>query len=255
MKKNLIILFALILFLPGFIFSDLVSFKVGYFIPRAMSDLWEEELNNMSFTKTEFQNTNFAFSYEYFVSRELSVVISVDPYTKNKSGIYNDYVGLYDEFDDFWGFDILDVGDGDPISHVFSVSSTPVQASIKLTPLGRKGKIIPFIGGGVSACLWTVRLQGDMIDFRVEEEFEDPEDINASIFGYPIIDTNAREENKICFGYQVFGGVMLPIANRISVEGEVKYSRATGTLKDAFIGFEPFDLSGLTISVGLNYWF
>ncbi len=250
MKKNLIIGFALILCLPGFIFSDVVSIKVGYFIPRAMSDLWEEEFINMSFIKADFQNTNFAFGYEYFVSREFSIVLNIEGYTKNKSGIYNDYVGE-DIGDESYAFDY---GEGYPISHVFSVSITPVQASIKLTPLGRKGKIIPFVGGGVSAYLWTVRLQGDMIDFNAGEEFIDV-DLNAVVIGYPTYPVDAREENKISFGFHVLGGVMVPIANRISIEGEVKYSQATGTLKEAFIGFEPFDLSGLTISVGMNYWF
>ncbi len=250
MKKHFIILFALILCLPGFVFSDLVSFKVGFFIPRAMSDLWEEEFLNMSFMKSEFQNTNFGFGYEYFVSREFSLILGVEGFTKNKSGIYNDYVG---EDIDSEGY-AFDYGQGYPISHVFSVSITPVHASLKFTPLGRKGKIIPFAGGGFSAYLWTVRLQGDMIDFNAGEEFIDL-DLDAVVIGYPIYPVDAREENKISFGFHVFGGVMLPVANRISLEGEVRYSRATGTLKDAFIGFEPFDLGGITISVGLNYWF
>ncbi|MFC2167293.1 hypothetical protein ACFLQZ_04945 [Acidobacteriota bacterium] len=250
MKKNLIILFALILCLPGFIFSDLVSFKVGYYIPRAMSDLWEEEFINMNFIKTDFHNTNFIFGYEYFVSREFSIVLGVESYTRNKSGVYNDYVG---EDIDNQGY-AFDYGEGYPISHVFTVSSTPIQAAIKLTPLGRKGKIIPYIGGGFSAYLWSVRLQGDMIDFAAGEEFIDL-DNDAIVIGYPTYPVDAREENKISFGFHVFGGVMLPIANRISLEGEVKYSKASGTLKEAFIGFEPFDLSGLTISIGMNYWF
>ncbi len=250
MKKSLIIVFALILCLPGFIFSDLVSFKVGYFIPRAMSDLWDDEFANMSFTKTQFQNTNFAFGYEYFVSREFSIVLSGENYTKNKSGIYNDYVG---EDIDGWGY-AFDYGEGYPISHVFSVTSTPIQASIKLTPLGRKGKIIPYVGGGVGVYLWSVRLQGDSIHFDEGEEFLDL-NLDAIVIGYPIYEENAREENKISFGFHVFGGVMLPIANRISIEGEVKYNQVKGALKDYFIGFEPFDLGGLTISVGMNYWF
>lgn len=250
MKKIIIILFALILFLPGFIYSDIVSFKVGYFIPRAMSDLWEIEFENMSFTKTEFQNTNFAFGYEYFVSREFSLVLNVESYTKNKSGIYNDYVG--EEIDDtFYAFDY---GEGAPISHLFSVTSTPIQASIKFTPLGRKGKAIPFIGGGVGAYIWTVRLQGDYIDFESGEEFIDLE-LDAIVIGYPTNSVDAREENKISFGFHFFGGVMIPIANRISIEGEVKYNRVAGNFKDSFIGFDPFDLGGLTISVGMNYWF
>ncbi len=248
MKKSLIILFALTLCLPGFIFSDLVTFKVGYYIPHAMSDLWDDEFTNMSFTKPEFQNTNFAFGYEYFISREFSVVLSADPYTKKKSGIYNDYVGENIDDDDF----AFDYGEGFPISHVFSVSITPIQASIKLTPLGRKGKLIPYVGGGVGAYLWTVRIQGEMIDFNAGEEFLDGDDI---VIGYPVYAVDAREENKLNFGFHVFGGVMLPIANRISAEGEVKYSRLSGSFKDGFIGFDPFDLGGWTISIGMNYWF
>lgn len=248
MKKSLIILFALTLCLPGFIFSDLVTFKVGYYIPHAMSDLWEIEFENMSYTKPQFQNTNFAFGYEYFVSRELSVILSVDPYTKKKSGIYNDYVGESIDGDDY----AFDYGTGFPISHVFSVSITPIQASIKLTPLGRKGKLIPYVGGGVGAYLWTVRIQGEMIDFNEGEEFLDGDDI---VIGFPVYVVDAREENKLSFGFHVFGGIMLPIANRISAEGEVKYNRLSGSFKDGFIGFDPFDLGGLTISIGMNYWF
>ena len=249
MKKNLIIVFALILCLPGFIFSDVVSFKVGYYIPRAMSELWEIEFENMSFIKTDFQNTNFAFGYEYFFSREFSIVLGIEGYTKNKSGIYNDFVG---EEIDGEGF-AFDYGEGYPISHVFSVSITPIQASLKLTPLGRKGKIIPFVGGGVGAYLWTVRLLGDMVDHSAGEEFL--VDNVATVIGYPIYPVNAREENKIGFGFHVFGGAMFPIANRISLDAEVKYNQMKGTLKDSFIGWEPFDLSGLTISLGMNYWF
>jgi len=250
MKKHIVILFALILCLPGLIFPDIVSFKVGYFIPRAMSDLWEIELENMSFTSTDFQNTNFVFGYEYFVSREFSLILSIDGYTKNKSGIYNDYIG--EDIDgDVYAFDY---GEGAPISHVFSVSSTPVQASVKFTPLGRKGKIIPFIGGGVGVYIWSVRVQGEMIDFYAGEEFIDL-DLDEIVIGYPTYGVDAREENRFSFGYHAFVGFMIPIANRISLEAEVKYNRATGNFKNGFLGFDPFDLGGWTIGVGMNYWF
>jgi hypothetical protein len=45
------------------------------------------------------------------------------------------------------------------------------------------------------------------------------------------------------------------VANKISFEAEFKYNFAKGELTEAFEGFEPFDLSGYQISVGLNYWF
>lgn len=250
MKKYLTVLTALLLFVPGIVFSDVVSFKVGYFMPRAQSDLWQIEFDNMNFTKGHFQTTNFAFSYEYFVTREVSFVFGIDGYTKNKTGIYEGFVG-----ESFGDVDYaFDYGEGFPISHVFSVSITPIQASIKFAPLGRKGKIIPYVAGGVGAYLWTVRLQGDMIDFDVGEEFID-QNLNATVIGYRIFTVDAREENKIKFGFHAMGGIMVPIANRVSLEGEVKYFMVTAPFKDGFVGFDPFDLSALTISFGLNYWF
>lgn len=252
MKKIIIFVFALILCLPGFIYSDIVSFKVGYFMPRAMSDLWEIELENMDFIKSDFQNTNFSFGYEYFVSREFSFIFGFENYTKGKSGTYRDFVDTL-EYEELSGY-ALDFGEGYLISHVFTVSSTPVQASIKFTPLGRKGKVIPYVGGGVGVYLWSVRIQGDQIFFGLGEEFRDLTD-DTIFTAFPIYEVNGREENRVSFGYHIFGGVMLPIANRISLDAEVKYNRATGHFKDWFEGFEPFDLGGLTIYVGINYWF
>jgi len=247
MKKYLIALTALILMSPSFVFSDIVSFKVGYFIPRAQSDLWEIEFDNMSFSKSNFQNTNFGFNYEYFLLRELSLVLCVDGYTKQKSGFYNDYYAFQDEEGDFYAF--IDEPEGDVIPHVFSVSVTPIQLGIKFTPLGRKSKLIPYIGGGVGVYLWNVRLQGEMIDFSQWVEFID------GTIGHPIYSTDAREENKFTVGYHVFGGFMMPVANRISIEAEFKYNFITGNFTEAFEGFDPFDLNSYQVSLGLNYWF
>jgi len=250
MKKHLIVILALIFLLPSVAVSDMVSFRVGFFFPRAQSDLWDIEFENMDFTKTDYQNSNFGFSYEYFLSQELSLVLSVDGYSKQKAGSYMDFVG--EEID---GFEYaFDYGEGFGISHVYSVSITPIQASIKLTPLGRRMKVIPYLGGGVGLYIWSVRLQGDMIDFSAAEEFYDP-NIDAYVFGYEIYQTDAREENKFKFGFHGFAGVMVPVANRISVEAEFKYNAAKGTFSEAFEGFEPFDLGGYQFSVGLNYWF
>jgi len=253
MKKTLIFLTALILFIPSIVFSDIISFKVGYFIPRAQYDnpddnLWQIEFDQMDFNKSSFQNTDFGFGYEYFLSREISIVLNISGYNKKKPGAYNDYVG-YSDYDGDWAYPEDFEGEFVP-SHTFSVSITPIQASLKLTPMGRKHKIIPYIGGGIGIYLWNVYLQGDMIDF------DDPwidEEWNVEI--YPIYSVDAREENRISIGYHGFGGIMIPVANRISLEAEFKYNFLKGILKEGFEGFDPFDLSGYQISIGMNYWF
>ncbi len=263
MKKTLILLTALILTIPGFVFSDLVTFKIGYFLPHGAKydinnarpdDLWWIEFDQMNFKTSSYQTSNFGFSYEYFFSNHLSLVLNIDSYSKNKLGQYMDYVGLID-FDGDWAYPIEFAQDIHPDyrffpSHSFNISITPFQLSVKIAPLGRRMKIIPYIGGGVGIYLWNVRLLGDYIDFEVAWE-----DLDWNVYKFPVDQVDAREQNKLTVGYHGFAGVMVPLANRISLEAEFKYNHCIADFKESFIGFEPFDIGGIQISIGMNYWF
>ncbi|MBD3414577.1 MAG: hypothetical protein GF421_09125 [Candidatus Aminicenantes bacterium] len=256
MKKYIILTLMAVFLIPGMLFSDIVTFRVGYFIPRAQSDLWQIEFENMDFTKTDFQHSSFCFSYEYFFTRYSSLLISIEGYNEQKVGFYKDYVG-YQFFDGNWAYpnEYSGVYNEEFIpNHVFSVSSTPILVSIKLLPLGRAQKIIPYIGAGGGIFLWSVQLEGDTIDFA--DEWVDT-DLGAEV--YPIYYTNAYERGRITFGAHAFGGLMVPVANRLSMEAEFKYNYVEGQFSDdeyrGFQGFEAFDLSGYQISIGINYWF
>jgi hypothetical protein len=252
MKKYLILIMLTVFFIPGMLFSDLVTFRVGYFIPRADSDLWQIEFENMDFTKTDFQHSSFCFSYEYFFTRYSSLLISVEGYNEQQVGYYRDYVG-YQDFDGTWAYPNEYEGEFIP-NHVFAVSSTPILLSIKILPLGRANKIIPYVGAGGGIFLWSVQLEGDMIDFS-DEWYDTVEQVSI----YPIYSTYAEERGRITFGAHVFGGLMIPVANRLSMEAEFKYNYVEASFSDdqysGFQGFEPFDLSGYQISIGVNYWF
>ena len=248
MKKSLILFLALFFLTPSLAFSNIFTFKTGLFIPRAQSDLWRTEFENMSFSKTNYTTTNFSFAYEYFLTREVSVVLGLDSFSKNKVGSYVDYVGIQLVEGDF-AFPNDYVEDFFP-SHIFNVSITPIQLSLKLTPMGRKGKFIPYAGGGVGLYIWSVRLNGDLVDFDDVWVYV-PDGIDI----YPITTVDAWESNRISFGYHAFGGIMVPFTKRMTFEVEFKYNVARGELKEAFEGFEPFDLSAYQITLGMNYWF
>jgi opacity protein-like surface antigen len=204
----------------------------------------------MDFTKSAFNSTNFGFSYEYFVSNNFSIVLGVDGYNRQKVGTYEGFIS--EEIDnEIWAFDY---GEGFPISHVFAVSITPIQLSLKLAPLGRSGRFIPYIGGGVGLYLWNVRLQGEMIDFNDAELFYDP-NLDEDVWGYYVYEVDAREDSRLSVGYHAFGGIMVPIANRISLDVAFKYSIVTAAFTEGFVGFPDFDLGGYTIVIGMNYWF
>jgi opacity protein-like surface antigen len=252
MKKTIGLVAILVLLLPTLGISGALSFRLGYFIPRAQSELWTIEFENMSFQKSDFQTTTLGIYYEHFLTKELSLLIGVDSYSQTRLGNYRDYVGYsFDEGDFAFPANIYD---GDyAIAHNFSVSITPVQMSLKLTPFGRRSGFIPFIGGGATLYIWNVKLLGDMIDFTDEWEYEDPDLGDVPIYG--IYQAQARAESRFSVGFQAFAGFMIPIASRLALEAEFKYNVGKGKLTDAFEGFDEFDLGGYQISLGVNYWF
>lgn len=255
MKKSLVLIAALIVLIPALAYSNTLTLRAGYFFPRAqggLDSLWNIEFQQMSFKKADFRETILGFSYEYFVTRELSLALSVDTYSKRKAGHYMDYVGRAFEEGDF-AFSADDYSGELNITHGFNVSITPIELSLKLMPLGRRVRLIPFVGGGVSMFFWSASLRGSIIIFDEPSPFLDAND--NEIVGYPIQSADLRENSRIAFGYHAFGGLMFPIGNRITLEAEFRYRIGKGTFKDAFLDFEDFDLSGFSLTAGFNYWF
>jgi opacity protein-like surface antigen len=255
MKKTVVLIAAIIVFIPALAYSNTLTLRGGYFFPRTQGgadSLWNIEFDQMSFKRSNFQETILGFGYEYFVTKELSLALSVDSYSKRKAGIYNEYSGITYERED-WAFANEDI-DGDfAISHGFNVSITPVELSLKLMPLGRRTKLIPYLGGGASMFFWSAGIRGNIIDFEDPDLFLDESD--NEIVGYPIQSANLREDKRISFGYHAFGGLMVPIGNRITLEAEFRYRFGKGRFKEAFLDFEDFDLNGFSLTAGFNYWF
>lgn len=275
MKKGVLVFLALILLTPSLAFSGIITIKIGFFIPRADSDLWDIELENMDFGKSHFYSSNFCFTYEYFATKQLSFTLGIDPYYKNKRGEYNGFIGygnLYvPDLDESFDFAFPDDYTGEDFipGHNLNVSITPIQFSMKLYPMGRRGKFMPYIGAGVGLYIWYVKLQGDLINFgdemyynEVTGEFHKYNPVpGEDIAIYPVYFDDLREMSRFTVGYHAFAGIMIPVAQRFSFEAEFKYNYARGNFRTGengdfwFWGFETFDMSGYQISLGLNYWF
>jgi len=257
MKRHLILIAALVILVPSLAFPNIVTLRLGYFLPKASGgpdSLWTIELDQMSFKKSDFNGTYMGFSYEYFANRFLSFELSLDTYSKRKAGFYLDYVGYSLPEGDFAFPASLFEGAFD-IAHSFNVSMTPLQLSAKIYPMGRRNRIVPYLGGGVSATFWTAGLRGEIVDFTDEWIYTDPDIGDVSIFGISQVD--ARQSTRVAWGYHAFAGLMVPIGNRVTVSAEFRYQSAKGKFSDngAFVGYEDFDLGGYALTAGLNYWF
>jgi len=259
MKKLTGLALGLLLLVPSLAFSDSFSLRIGYFMPLALSDsyfpehpnsLWTIEFEQMSFLKNKFRGSTLGLSYEYFVSKNLSLAFTLDSYSKSRPGYYVDYVQNTLTEGDF-AFPFVDFY-GDDIQHAFSVSSTPLQVSLKITPLGRKTRLIPFVGGGAGLYFYSVRIYGQMVNFSDPWVFTDPDLGDIDI--YPVESVNGREKGSV-FGYHAFAGFQIPIGFRATLEAEARYHWASATFDEWFLDFDDFDLGGLAITLGFNYWF
>jgi opacity protein-like surface antigen len=273
MKKLIVVAAGLALLVPSLAFADQFSVRLGYFMPKAVTNsyltqhadtsLWGIEFAQMAYALQDFRGGMFGISYERFLTPNLSLVLSVDGYRRQKYGDYLDWEQA--EFSDGWyafavGNEPSDIPDIYYISHNFKVSSTPVCASIKFAPLGRKTKLIPYVGGGIGAYFWNTHIFGDMVDFSAVDEngvpiYYYPDPVYGDIDLFPVIQANGRERG-IAIGYHAFAGLQFPIGYKATIDAEARYHWAKGKFDDGyFLDFEPFELGGLVVSVGFSYWF
>jgi len=263
MKKLAIIAAGLILLVPTLAFPDTFSLRLGYFMPGASTSLaahpdslWAIEFDQMSFTKSKFQGSMLGLGYEYFVNPNVSLAIVLDSYSRSRPGYYAQYsqtefVEGNFAFPD--GQEPADIANWYYIEHAFGVSSTPLQLSVKFLPFGRKARLIPFVGGGAGFYFWSVKLQGEIIDFSEPWVYTDPELGEIEI--YPVLAGQYAKERGSQFGYHAFAGFEIPIGFRATIAAEARYHWAKAQLGALLPGYEDFDLGGLAITLGFNFWF
>jgi hypothetical protein len=260
MKKLTILIAALIVLIPSLAHADMLTFRLGYYMPNAVmtnsylashpNTLWGIELTQMSLLRSDYKGAILGGGYEFFLTPQISLALSVDFFSRENGGYYWDYVAnTVDDVDyafpaqDFRGRDIL---------HTFRVSMTPVQLSFKFAPLGRKARIIPYVGAGGGAYFVSASIYGSIVDFSQEFIYTDP--VLGDVTVYEVKGAHLHE-TRVVLGGHAFAGFMFPIGYRLTLEGEARYHFAKVTFNDAFQGYDKFDLSGLSLSVGFNYWF
>ena len=138
--------------------------------------------------------------------------------------------------------------DGIPITQDTRLSEVNLTGGLKLalTPKGRQiGRlawiprpITPYVGAGAGALWYRFEQQGDFVDF-----------VDLSIF-------NSRfRSSGWTPSVHAFGGADVNVWKRVFLGLEARYVWADAELGRDFAGFEPIDLSGLKLSVGLNVAF
>ncbi len=206
----------------GILFSQSVNLKIGLFVPRMESDLWETNIKNLTFDRADMVNVYYAGEYEAFLNRYCSFTLEVGSYTKNIYAEYRDFT--YD--------------DGAPIYQNISLRLTPIEANLKYYPLGHRHRVFPFIGAGAGVYAWTYQQWGDFINF---------EDLS--------INEGFAETRRFAFGLNGRAGLVFRFHSKLALALEGKYTYLKGRLSEYFEGFESLDLGGLTVNASINIYF
>ncbi len=222
MKKN-IILMALCGLSGMMLYSQSLNLKVGFFRPTLNSDLWQTNLGNLTFNKSDMLKEAYAIEYEHYLNPYSSLSFEIGHYYKAVYAQYRDY----------------EYPNGDPIFQNLSLSLTPITLNVKIYPAGHRRYIMPYIGVGAGVLSWRYEQWGDFINF---------DDMSIS-----------QDKTAITSTYSFLAvgrvGFLLRLQRFLGFSVEAQYQYAKGTLSGYFIDFKPLDLSGFSAFIGLNIFF
>lgn len=205
--------------------ADMLSVRLGANIPRADSDIWEQNKFETFFERDDLVGGVFGVAFDLFLTPRLSVSFAVHGYDERTTTEDSEFVDP----------------DGFAILRDISLELTPVEASLKFLPAGRHTRIIPYVGGGVGLYFWKYRESGEFVFDR---------------FGDPFIGAATFESSGQDVGFHGLFGLQIPAGRHWSVDLEARVFRVEGDLgRDFDPLFEPIDLSGWMLLGGVSYWF
>ena len=220
---------------PDFLFDrprGSVGVRGGWLFERAGSDLFTFVQEQLTVEPNAFNAPTLA----------VDVGVAVAPRTEAVFGVAFGGGTVRSEYRDLVDNDRL------PITQATRLRQTNLSASVKLalTPRGQEvgslawvqSPATPYVGAGVGALWYEFHQTGDFVDF-----------LDLSVF------SDTFQSNGWAPSAHVFAGVDVKLARRVFLTGEGRYLWSQAELGPDFSSFQPIDLTGFKLTVGINYLF
>ncbi len=214
-----------------------LTLNMGYGLPRAGSDIFQEVDTLLTLGKGDFRSPVFGGSVAVFLSERMDLALDVS-YSGSES---------WSEYQDW----LEDLGGGVevPIEQKTTFRRIPVTASLRYYFLDRgrevsrfawvPNKWSPYLGAGGGRVFYRFEQEGDFVDF-----------LDYSIFG------SRFESSGSSWTTHVLGGLQFAASTHAVVTMEGRYSWADAELdRNMFSGYEPIDLSGFQATLGIGVRF
>lgn len=135
-----------------------------------------------------------------------------------------------------------------PIEQTTHVRQSTLTAGLRYAFLGRGRELsslvwvprrfVPYVGGGFGGLLYSVKQEGDFVDF-----------VTLAVF------SDVLESSGWTTATYLNGGMDLHMTGHLYVTVDARYLWAEKRLSQPWLDFEPLDLTGLRLSTGINVLF
>lgn len=217
---------------PDFLFGQprvTVGLKGGWSQPMAGSDVFDLTRDTLTAQTTDFGSPALGIEVGIRLHDRLALALDLLYMSSETRSEYRNWVDL----------------DDNPIEQTTAFTRIPLTASLKgyLWDRGRSiGRFAwiprtwtPYAGVGGGVVIWDFEQEGDFVDFDTYDIFTDRfvADGTAGIV-------------------HALAGVEVSLGHRWLFTGEARYSWADGEMNDDFTQFQPIDLSGFQLTIGIS---
>ncbi len=205
--------------------------RLGYAQPRAGSDLFSTTTSLLSLSKRDFAGFEVGADIGVVQGDRWEWLVSADLSTRSADSDYRDYIG----------------SDGKPINQSTTFVRVPVLVGGRFW-LRRPGTRVGSLAWVPTSWSPFVQLQGGAMwyEFHQTGEFVNFSAGNSVFQG--VLTSSGWAATAA-----VAAGVSINLSPSFALLTQARYVSANKALGDAFAGFQPIDLSGLSVTAGFTF--
>jgi len=204
----------------------------GWSVAGANSEIFEFVQDQLTVEKSDFNAPILIMDFTYKIKPRIDAMFRFGYSRASVDSESRDYVDQ----------------DDDPILQATELKKIPLTGNVKFYPMSRGREIsrfayvprsfAPYVGGGGGLLWYRFRQVGDFVDFD-----------DLSIF------SDAFTSDGWTPTLNVFGGIDIKLTPRLFLAVEASYNWAKSDMGADFVDFDPIDLAGFAMTVGLQIVF
>jgi opacity protein-like surface antigen len=207
-----------------------LGLRGGWAFNRADAEIYDFLTDQLTLEKSDFNAPAIAFDISWRLTSWLDAVFGVE------------YTGRETSSEERHPPDPLD----EPVAQDTRLTQVPLTFSLKLYPIGRghqvgeyawvRKAVVPYVGGGIGPTWYELKQKGEFRDFKTGKPFED--DFVSDAW---------------TFAQHAFLGVDIKLTRNLGLILEGRYYWAEADVQGDYVDFDPIDLDGARVMLGINW--